>query len=133
MKESIPLTWRRIPERYLILGSRCTTCGNLYFPQRVVCPKCRRKGKLEKVKYSGKGKIYSFTEIRSPSTGFEDQVPYVLAIIELDDGPRLTAQLVDCTLEDVQIGQRVESVFRIIQRDDPEGLIHYGFKFRLVK
>lgn len=132
MKESIPLTWRRIPERYLMMGVRCTTCGKAYFPKRPVCPKCRRKGKLEIVRFSGKGKVFSFTEITSAPEGFEDQVPYVLAIIELDEGARLTAQIVDAKGDDVKIGSRVEQVFRVIQRDDPEGLIHYGFKFRLV-
>jgi uncharacterized OB-fold protein len=133
MKESIPLTWRRIPERYLLLGSRCTTCNNAYFPPRVICPKCRRKGKLEKIKFSGRGKIYSFTEIRSPPVGFEDQVPYVLAIIELEEGPKLTAQIVEAEGKDIKIGDPVVAVFRVIQRDDPEGLIHYGFKFKLAK
>ncbi len=132
MRESIPLTWRRIPERYRMLGVRCLTCKSAYFPKRSVCPKCRRKGKLEEVQFSGKGKVYSFTEVSAPPEGFEDQVPYVLAIIELDEGARLTGQIVDATKKDVSIGSRVEPVFRVIQRDDPEGLIHYGFKFRLV-
>jgi hypothetical protein len=132
MKESIPLTWRRIPERYRLLGVKCETCGKYYFPKRSVCPKCRRKGKLVEFKYSGKGKIYSFTEVTAPPEGFEDQVPYVLAIIELDEGAKLTAQIVDVHKKDVKIGSRVEQVFRMIQKDDPEGLIHYGFKFRLV-
>ncbi len=88
---------------------------------------------MEKVRYSGKGKVYSFTEIKAPSIGFEDQIPYMLAIIELDEGPRLTAQIADCSGCNVKIGDRVEYVFRVIQRDDPEGLIHYGFKFKLVK
>ncbi|MBD3210683.1 transcriptional regulator [Candidatus Micrarchaeota archaeon] len=131
MKESIPLTWRRIPERYRILGTKCETCGTNYFPKRLVCPKCRRKGKLSEVRFSGKGSVYSFTEISAPPEGFEDQVPYVLAIIELDEGVRLTSQIVDSHKDDVKIGSRVEQVFRVIQRDDPEGVVHYGFKFRL--
>ena len=45
MKHSIPLTWRRIPERYRLLGSTCSHCNTKYFPKRIVCPKCRRKGK----------------------------------------------------------------------------------------
>lgn len=132
MKESIPLTWRRIPERYLLLGVKCETCSSHYFPKRLVCPKCRRKGKLSEFRYSGKGKVFSYTVVTAPPEGFEDQVPYVLAIIELDEGARLTAQIVDAKPEDVRIGARVVNVFRVIQRDDPEGLIHYGFKFRLV-
>jgi uncharacterized OB-fold protein len=132
MKESIPLTWRRIPERYRLLGTRCANCNTHYFPKRSICPKCRRRGKIEDVRYSGKGKVYSFTEICSPPQGFEEQAPYVLAIIELDEGARLTGQIVDAHKADVKIGSRVDQVFRVIQRDDPEGLIHYGFKFKLV-
>jgi len=133
MKESIPLTWRRIPERYRMLGTKCVACGSHYFPKRSICPRCRRKGKLEEVRYSGKGKVYSFTEISSPPVAFEDQAPYVLAIIELDEGAKVTGQMVDARVSDVKIGSRVEQVFRVIQRDDPEGLIHYGFKFRLAQ
>jgi uncharacterized OB-fold protein len=133
MRESVPLTWRRIPERYRILGVRCDTCGTHFFPRRSVCPKCRRKGKLSEVQFSGKGKVYSFTEISAPPEGFEDQVPYILAIIELDEGAKLTAQIVDAHKDDVKVGSRVERVFRVIQRDDPEGPVHYGFKFKLVE
>lgn len=131
MKESIPLTWRRIPERYRMLGVKCTTCNTHYFPKRNVCPECRRKGKLEEIRYTGNGTIYSFTEIGSPPVAFQDQAPYVLAIIELEEGARITGQVVDVIAKDVKIGDKVEQVFRVIQRDDPEGLIHYGFKFRL--
>lgn len=133
MKESIPLTWRRIPERYRMKGTKCTTCSTNYFPPRIVCAKCRRKGKLETFYFKGNGKVYSFTEISSPASGFEEQVPYVFAIIELDEGARVTGQIVDATKADVKIGAKVESVFRKLQSEDPEGLIHYGFKFRLVK
>ena len=132
MKEAIPLTWRKIPERYRLLGVKCETCSTNYFPKRSVCPKCRRKGKLVDVQYSGKGKVFSYTEVTAPPKGFEDQAPYILAVIELDEGAKLTAQIVDVRKEDVEIGSRVEQVFRIIQKDDPEGLIHYGFKFKLV-
>lgn len=133
MKESIALTWRRIPERYRLLGVKCKTCGTAYFPRRKICPKCRRKGEIEEVQFSGLGKIHSFTQVYVPPEGFEEQAPYVLAIIELDEGAKLTAQIVDVKEEDVKIGDRVTACFRAIQRDDPEGLIHYGFKFRLVK
>lgn len=130
MKESIPLTWRRIPERYRIIGSKCTTCSSHFFPIREVCPKCRRKGKLERIQFAGKGTIYSFTEIDSAPSGFEEQTPYVLAIVQLDEGARLTAQVVDVRASDIKIGDNVEAVFRMIQKDGDEGLIHYGFKFR---
>lgn len=131
MKASIPLNWRRIPERYRLVGTKCETCGKAFFPRRSVCPKCRRRGKLTELQFSGKGEVYSFTDVTAPPEGFEDQVPYILAVIELDEGTRLTGQIVDAHKNDVKIGSRVERVFRIIQRNDPEGLVHYGFKFKL--
>lgn len=131
MKASIPLNWRRIPERYRLVGTKCETCGKAFFPRRSVCPKCRRRGKLTELQFSGKGEVYSFTDVTAPPEGFEDQVPYILAVIELDEGARLTGQIVDAHKNDVKIGSGVERVFRIIQRNDPEGLVHYGFKFKL--
>lgn len=133
MKESIALTWRRIPERYKMIGSGCSTCSSKYFPPRTVCPKCRRKGKVEPFEFSGNGKVYSFTEIHAAPAGFEKQVPYIMAIVELEEGTRCTGQIVDANREDLRIGSEVEGVFRKILSDDPEGLIHYGFKFRLKK
>ena len=104
MKESISLTWRRIPERYKMLGSHCTTCDSHYFPPRKVCPRCRRKGKIEPFEFSGNGKIYSFTEIHAAPAGFENQVPYVMAIVELDEGTRCTGQVVGATCKVLKIG-----------------------------
>lgn len=133
MSENIAITWRRIPERYKLEGTICRTCNTKYFPLRKLCPACRRKGKMEKCEFSGKGKIFSFTEINSAPSGLEKTVPYILAIIELEEGPKLTAQVVEAREKDVAIGDEVEMVFRNIRRDDPEGLLHYGYKFRKIE
>ena len=129
----LPLTWRRIPERYGLIGSECENCKTNYFPVRKMCPKCRRKGKMREVKFSGKGKVYTYTVIYSPPTGFELDAPYLMGIIELAEGPKLTAQIVDSDPKDVKIGTPVEMIFRKIQEDGYEGLIHYGFKFKVVR
>lgn len=133
MTVGLPLTWRRIPERYNLIGSECEICHTHYFPVRRICPQCRRKGKMKEVKLSGKGKIYSYTRIYAPPSGFELDAPYTMAIIELEEGPRLTAQVEDCDARDVKIGTPVEMIFRKIQEDGKEGLIHYGFKFKVVR
>lgn len=133
MTENIAITWRRIPERYRMAGTQCKTCGKKFFPPRKFCQVCRRKGRIEAFDFSGRGKIFSFTEVHSAPAGLELEVPYVLAIVELEEGSRLTTQVVDCTAADVKLGDPVEVVFRKIRSDDPEGLIHYGYKFRLVK
>lgn len=132
MKESISLTWRKIPERYRLIGSVCKTCGTKYFPKRELCRKCRRKGRTEEIVFCGKGRIYSYTTVHAGPEGFEKQTPYVLAVVELEEGPRVVAQIVDTT-DELKIGKEVEVVFRKIQQDDPEGLIHYGFKFRVTR
>ena len=53
--------------------------------------------------------------------------------IKLDEGPKITAQIVDCELDDVKIGMRVQSTFRKIQEDGYMGAIHYGYKFKPIE
>ncbi|VVB59037.1 Uncharacterised protein [Candidatus Anstonella stagnisolia] len=132
MDESLAITWRRIPERYRLEGSACSKCSSNFFPPRKLCPTCRRKGTISAKTFCGKGKIYSFTEIFSPPGGFELEAPYTIAIVQLEEGPKITAQIT-APHGEIKIGDPVEMVFRKIQEDGEEGLIHYGFKFRLVK
>lgn len=102
----------------------------MFFPPRSVCPKCRRIGKLESYKLNGKGEIVSYTQVRVPPEGFEDETPYTLAIIELEEGPRITGQIADAELEDIEIGDKVEATFRHVGEEGEEGIIYYGYKFR---
>jgi uncharacterized OB-fold protein len=84
-------------------------------------------------KLSGKGEIITFTIIHVGPENFEQQIPYPIAIIKLDEGPKVTAQIVDCNIDDLKIGKRVESTFRKIQDDGYTGAIYYGYKFKLCK
>ncbi len=79
---------------------------------------------------SGLGEIYSFTTMYNVPKGFEDQKPYTVALVRLDDGPMITAQLTDVNHDQVTIGMRVEMVTRKIKEDGDEGQIIYGYKFR---
>ncbi|MGL4648537.1 MAG: Zn-ribbon domain-containing OB-fold protein [Caldilineaceae bacterium] len=81
---------------------------------------------------SGRGEIYSFGTMFNVPRGFEEQRPYTIAIIRLDDGPMVTAQLTDVDAADVHIGLRVEMVTRKLREDGDEGQIVYGYKFRPV-
>jgi len=132
MVEGIASIWRKIPNRYRLEGNFCETCGASYFPPRVVCPKCRRKGKLIKKQFKGTGKIYSFTKVYTAPTGLEMEVPYYIAIIELSEGARILAQIVETDEEKVKIDAKVELVFRKMREDSKQGLIHYGYKFKIV-
>ena len=88
---------------------------------------------MKEHKFSGRGKVYSFTVIRTPPEGFEMFVPYPMAIIELEEGARVVSQLVDCKPEDVKMGMNVEACFRKIREENRSGLVLYGFKFRPIK
>jgi hypothetical protein len=69
----------------------------------------------------------------SAPAGFEEQAPYTIALVKLQEGPMVTAQLTDLGDETVHIGMPVEMVTRKIRNDgDERGMIVYGYKFRPV-
>ena len=79
---------------------------------------------------AGFGEVYSFSIMYNAPKGFEDQKPYVVALIRMDEGPLVTAQMTDVDSDQVSIGMRVEMVTRKIREDGSEGQIIYGYKFR---
>ena len=132
---AVPRFWREIPQRYNLIGNQCGSCNKIYFPPRESCPYCRRKsmGKMKELKLKGHGEILTYSIIYNAPEHFEGQTPYPIAIIKLDEGPKVTAQIVDCEPEDVKIGMRVQSTFRKIQEDGYIGAIHYGYKFKPIE
>ena len=81
---------------------------------------------------SGRGFIYSFTIVHVAPKELRGFEPYALAIVQLVEGPRVLAQIVDCDFSELRIGMPVEVVFRRISEDEG-GLIHYGYKFRPIR
>jgi len=120
--------WREIPQRYRLEAGKCTKCGFVAFPPRLVCPQCGNR-KFEKTKLADSGTILTFTIIRVPPHQFEDQAPYAVGIAQLDDGVRLTAQIVDCDSGVLKVGMRVRIEFRKIYEEGAAGVIYYGYKF----
>ena len=84
----------------------------------------------EQFTFAGTGKVYSFTTLQDPPEGFEEQAPYILALVKLDEGPIVTAQITDLDGNPVAIGDRVEMVTRKLTTEGPRGMIVYGYKFR---
>jgi uncharacterized OB-fold protein len=95
----------------------------------LICQKCRSRD-LEPFKLRGKGVVYSFSTVYMPLIQFEDVAPYVVALIDLEEGPRITAQLTDVLSSEVKIGMPVEIVTRKISEQGSQGVIVYGYKFR---
>lgn len=102
--------WRGAREHRLLI-QRCTVCKTHIFYPRSLCPECSGRG-LEWVQANGKGTIYSYTVVRRAALpGFAGDVPYVFAIVELEEGPRMATNIVGCRPEEVHIGLPVTVSF----------------------
>lgn len=123
-------SWRLKKQRYGLVGEVCPHCDQKIFPPRDICPGCRSEAN-EAYAFSGKGEVYSYTTIYEAPAGYEEQAPYTVALVKLDEGPMITAQLTDVNHGEVKIGMRVEMVTRKLKNDGNErGIIIYGYKFR---
>jgi uncharacterized OB-fold protein len=126
----VPRYWRLKQQRYALVGEVCPHCDAKIFPPRDVCPNCGGEAKTQYA-FSGKGKIYSYTVMRDAPAGYEENIPYTVAVVALDEGPMVTAQLTDLGEQPVEIGMPVEMVTRKIRQDgDERGMLVYGYKFR---
>ncbi len=112
---------------YRLEGQQCRACRTVQFPPRLECHKCGSSN-LAIYALSGRGKVYSYSEVSHAPHGFGG--PYLVALVELDEGMLLATQLTDMASEDVKIGMRVEMVTRKIQEHGSDGYIVYGYKFR---
>ena len=128
----IPRHWRLRKQRYQLIGEICGGCSDELFPPRDICPSCGDEAK-KLYQFSGKGEIYSYTILQRDHApaGFEDQAPYTIALIKLEEGPLVTAQLTDLDpKEPIEIGTPVEMVTRKLRNTGERGMMIYGYKFR---
>jgi len=126
---SIPKNWRLRQQRYRLVGEVCEKCGAKIFPPRDLCPQCEVPAKTPFV-FSGRGEVYSYSTVYNPPRAFEEFAPYTVALVRLEEGPMVTAQLTDVDAGQVSIGMPVEMVTRKIHADGEDGVIVYGYKFR---
>ncbi len=102
--------WQGCNEGRLLI-QHCKPCGRFQFYPRLVCTQCAAIA-LDWVDASGRGTVRSFTVIRrAVSPAFEADVPYVVALIQLDEGPTMMANLIACDPEVVVIGLKVAVTF----------------------
>lgn len=121
--------WRLQQQRYGLVGEVCPHCDEKIFPPRDVCPNCAGEAKTPYT-FSGKGEVYSFTTIYDAPEGYEGTTPYTVALVKLEEGPLVTAQLTDVDNGKVNIGTPVEMVTRKLREDGDRGMLVYGYKFR---
>ena len=101
-----------------LMGSVCKACGYRTFPPRADCPECLSDA-FDFRESTGKGTLYTYTRIDAAPTGFESEVPYTIAVVELDDGGRALGWFGDTIAPDeVAIGMEVQVVPRIFEETE---------------
>lgn len=102
--------WSGCREHKLLI-QQCTACGHHQFYPRILCTACA-SNQVDWVQASGRGTVKSFTIVRRPVTeAYADDTPYVIALIELDEGPTLMSNVTACDVEKVRIGMAVQVSF----------------------
>ncbi len=130
---SVPMYQRTITQRYRLEGTRCGRCQRVGFPPRGVCPACGGHD-FSPVRLTGRGRVHSFTVIQGggapPEFAAQAQATgsYVVALVDLEEGPRVVGQLTGCDPGSVRLDMPVEAVLRRLYVQ--EDVIRYGYKFR---
>ena len=109
--------WDAAGEGKLLIKS-CTSCGQAFFYPRTYCPNCwsAETGWREA---TGRGRVYTFTVVhQNDLPPFNERVPYVVAIVELEEGVRMTSNIEGVAPDEVRCDMPVEVSFREEQRDD---------------
>jgi len=97
--------------RHELRVQACRSCATLRFYPRATCPVCMSSD-VEWRLCSGRGEVYTYTVThQNHSPGFRDDLPYVLAYVELEEGVQMLTNIVDCPPDDVRIGMKVAVTF----------------------
>ena len=106
--------WDGLRERKLLI-QRCSGCGALRHPPRPMCPSCNSLA-WDAVEASGRGTVHSFVMPQHPPFPFMEY-PYIVALVDLEEGTRLVSNLVDIAPEEASIGMPVEVTFAEFEGD----------------
>jgi hypothetical protein len=97
---------------------KCDECAHVYFPPRPFCPKCASRS-VTSFNATGKGKLHSYVINHRPAPGFEDDAPYAIAVVMLDEGPKMMTNLVgvEQTPEALQLDMPLQVSFEKVNDD----------------
>ena len=115
--------WAGLAESRL-LGYRCRSCATFADYPRGFCPRCWSDD-LDEVELSGRATLYTYSVVHvNPMPPFRDLVPYVAALVDLEEGPRLATRLVDVDPAEVTVGMALTARFEAI--DEEQGIALFG-------
>ena len=103
--------WAAAKGGKLMIGS-CTSCGKVHWYPRAICPHCF-SDKTELKEAKGTGEIYTFSVMK------RSKIPYAIAYVKLDEGPKMMTNIVDTDLDSISIGQKVKVVFKDTEDGPP--------------
>ena len=96
---------------------KCKACGHVRWPPSMFCPMCLSK-ETQWIVAKGNGKVYTFVVYHMPyHPGFENEIPYVVADVELEEGPRLLTNIVGCRPDEVRCEMPVEVIWEDITEE----------------
>lgn len=101
--------WAGAAEGKLLI-QRCGACGRHRFYPRLLCPHCMSDA-TDWVEASGRGEVYSFTVVQRAAAAFKEKLPFVVVIVELEEGVRMMSELLTDDPDGVRIGQAVSVTF----------------------
>lgn len=108
-----------------LLGNKCTSCGQIYFPKANFCFLCLNKS-MEEVALSQRGKLYSYTIGRMASTHF--QPPYVVGLVDMPEGVRVFTPLKITEDQPIRVGADMEVVIEELWQENDKQVIGYKFQ-----
>ncbi|MCB2191142.1 MAG: Zn-ribbon domain-containing OB-fold protein [Deltaproteobacteria bacterium] len=109
-------------EKGQVAGTKCNTCGEVFFPPRAQCYKCRDAAEIEWFQVQGSGKLATYSELKYAPTGFTEDLPYAIAVLDMGDY-KLFGRIGDVPLDEVKVGMELEAQAHEL----PNGQINYVF------
>ncbi|MFQ6110734.1 MAG: Zn-ribbon domain-containing OB-fold protein [Nitrospinota bacterium] len=106
-----------MPPGLTVAGFKCSQCGYTTIQRKFLCPACGNSD-FNPMELAGRGTLYSFTRVHVGTELFKDKTPYLLAIVELEGGPRVTGRVLEPEGGEPRVGQAVELIER-----GPEGFV----------
>jgi hypothetical protein len=102
--------WNALREKRFVT-TRCCKCGAVSFPPRLICPSCF-SDQREWTELSGQGKLYAFTLNRIVPRSLINEAPYITAMVDLTEGPRILTRIENAVYENLRIGQEVQIKYK---------------------
>jgi len=126
-----PFNWRHRRFRYRLVVNRCYNCGAIHHYDAKICRRCG-SNRLTEEQLPTRARLVAFTVVRNPPIGYEKRAPYVVGVVEFEDGTMILTGITDCDPDELRPGMEMEKVVRRLAEDGESGLIAYGYKFRPV-